>query len=266
MIKGSIPITNIPPTSRRLIKTMKQSIFLPLAIGLLMVFAAFRATADEAQNASQGKLLLEDNFDRDEATPGKEDIGNGWTSNSAWRAKGHQQVDLIDGAMQVTKHAEADHGVAIFHKVAFQDGAVQLKFKLGPGDDLGLDFVDRELKTVHAGHLCVARVTLKRLTLTDSKTGQMDNKIRERRLAGEKSAELTKLLKTKTTAFPLKLAANEWHTLLIVVDGDEMQATIDGKDIGKFQSPGIGHPTKRMITLAVNKSAWVDDVKIWKRK
>ena len=25
-----------------------------------------------------------------------------------------------------------------------------LKFKLAPGDDLGLDFVDRELKTVHS--------------------------------------------------------------------------------------------------------------------
>jgi hypothetical protein len=34
-----------------------------------------------------------------------------------------------------------------------------LKFKLGDGDDLGVDFVDRELKTVHAGHLCMARVT-----------------------------------------------------------------------------------------------------------
>ena len=103
--------------------------------------------------------VFSDEFSRDEATPGKEDIGNGWTSNSAWRAKGHQQVDLIDGYMHVTKHAEADHGVAIFHNVEFQDGIVQLKFRLGEGDDLGVDFVDRELKTVHAGHLCIARVT-----------------------------------------------------------------------------------------------------------
>ena len=28
----------------------------------------------------------------------------------------------------------------------------------------------------------------------------------------------------------------------------------------------ITHPTKRMITLAVNKSVWVDDLKVWKLK
>lgn len=213
-----------------------------------------------------GTLILDDDFDRDEATPDKEDIGGGWTSNSAWRAKGHKQVDLVDGAMHVTRHAEADHGVAIFHDVAFQDGAVQLKFKLRPGDNLGVDFVDRELKTVHAGHLCMARIALKRLMLIDSKTGQMDNKIRERRLAGDKSPELAKLLKTKVATFNLDLAADQWYTLTVVVEGDTMRATVDGKFVGQFQSEGIGHPTKRMITLAVNKSAWVDDVKVWKLK
>lgn len=214
----------------------------------------------------QGTLLLEDHFDREEATPGKEDIGNGWTSNSAWRAKGHQQVDLIDGAMHVTKHAEADHGVAIFHDVAFQDGAVEMKFKLAAGDDLGLDFVDRELKTVHAGHLCMARVTLKNLSLVDSKTGAMDLKIKERREKGDKSPELAALLKSKTKIFPLDLKAEDWHTMLVTVEGDALRATVDGKVIGEFRSEGIAHPTKRMITLAVNKSAIVDDVKVWRLK
>lgn len=208
--------------------------------------------------------LLTDDFARDEKTPGKEDIGNGWTSNSAWRAKGHQQVDLIDGVMHVTKHAEADHGVAIFHNVEFQDGIVELRFKLGEGDDLGVDFVDRELKTVHAGHLCMARVTNKNLQITDSKTGGMDNKIRERRQAGDKSPELAALLKTKTKTFKLDLKPADWHTLHITVSGDAMAVKIDGQDIGTFSSEGIAHPTKRMITLAVNKSALVDDAKVWR--
>lgn len=211
-----------------------------------------------------GTLLFADTFDRDEATPGKEDIGGGWTSNSAWRAKGHQQVDLVDGAMHVTKHAEADHGVAIFHGAGFRDGVVELRFRLGPGDDLGLDFVDRELKSVHAGHLCIARVTPGGITLTDSKTGAMDNKIRERRLAGDRSPELAALLRTKARSFPLKLATGEWHTLRITIEGDLMRASVDGREIGEFKSEGIAHPTKRMITLAVNKSARVDDVKVWK--
>ncbi|MCC9608310.1 DUF1080 domain-containing protein [Blastopirellula sp. JC732] len=245
-----------------MLKRSPLLLFACLSIG----FSISIASAQESQSDEAGVLLFEDDFNRDETTPGKEEIGNGWTSNSAWRAKGHQQVDLVDGAMQVTRHPEADHGVAIFHDVAFQDGAVELKFKLGPGDDLGIDFVDRELKTVHAGHLCVARIMLKGITLTDSKTGQMDLKIRERRLSGEKSPELNKLLQTKRANFPLKLEADKWYTLKVVVAGDVMKATLDGKPVGEFQSEGIAHPTKRMITLAVNKSAAVDDVKVWKLK
>jgi len=238
---------------------------LPILLVLIATTAA-GAADDAAMLKAQGKLLFEDEFNRDEATPDKEDIGGGWTSNSAWRAKGKKQVDLAEGAMHVTRVPEADHGVAIFHDVEFQDGAVQLKFKLGPGDDLGVDFVDRQLKTVHAGHLCVARITLKGVTLTDSKTGAMDLKIRERRQSGEKSPELDKLLKTKTTGFPLNLKPDAWHTLLVVVQGDAMRATVDGKFVGQFKSEGIAHPTKRMITLAVNESAWVDDVKVWRLK
>ena len=231
------------------------------AVVLLFALSSFVAAAEPS-----GTLLLEDHFDRKEATPDKEDIGNGWTSNSAWRAKGHKQVSLVDGAMQVTKHAEADHGVAIFHDVAFQDGMVELKFKLSEGDDLGLDFVDRELKTVHAGHLCMARVTLKNITLMDSKTGGMDLKIRERREKGDKSPELMALLKSKTKSFKLDLKATDWHTMKVTVAGDQMSAAVDGLEIGSFKSEGIAHPTKRMITLAVDKSAGVDDVKVWKLK
>ena len=45
-----------------------------------------------------------------------------------------------------------------------------------------------------------------------------------------------------------------------------MSVKIDGQAAGSFSSEGIAHPTKRMITLAVNKSAQVDDVKVWRVK
>ena len=225
----------------------------------LPLFAALLSTQ---LLAAEPQVLFTDDFARDEATPWKEDIGQGWTSNSAWRAKGHQQVDLVDGALHVTKHAEADHGVAIFHEAILQDGVVELRFKLGEGDDLGVDFVDRELKTVHAGHLCMARVTLKSLQIMDSKTGGMDNAIRDRRKAGDKSPELTALLATKAKIFKHNLTAADWHTMRITIVGAKMSVDIDGQPIGSFESEGIAHPTKRMITLAVNKSAQVDDLKI----
>ena len=52
----------------------------------------------------------------------------------------------------------------------------------------------------------------------------------------------------------------------VVVEGDEMRVAIDGREAGRLRSEGIAHPTKRMITLAVGKSAWVDDVGVWKLK
>ena len=243
---------------------MKLSLFVPVLASLLLTAGRLSAFDDDAFVRENGTALFQDDFNRHESMPDKEELGNGWTTNSARRAKGAKQASLEDGALHITKAPVADHGVAIFHDVAFQDGAVRLRFKLDAGDDLGVDFVDRELKTVHAGHLCLAHVTLKNLTLIDSKTGNMDNANHERQLAGDKSPEFLALLRSKAKNFPVDLTAGEWHTLLVVIDGDVMRATVDNKPIGEFKSPGIGHPTKRMITLAVNKSAWVDDVKVWK--
>jgi len=237
------------------------------ALPLCFLWLAIPAQADDAALVKEkGKLLFEDNFERDEALPDKEDIGGGWTSNSAWRAKGKKQVDLDKGTMAVIRLPEADHGVAIFHDVAFQDGAVALRFRLSEGEDFGLDFVDRQFKEVHAGHLCMARIQLNRVTITDSKTGGMRNDIRERRQKNPKDQELVKLLKSKTKSFKHELKPDKWYEALIVIEGDAMRVSIDGRQVGEFHSEGIAHPTKRMITLAVNKGARFDDVKVWKLK
>ena len=235
------------------------------ASALLLVATVANAETPQEIKA-RGTLIFQDDFERDESKPGKEEIGNGWTSNSPWRAKGNQQVDLVNGVMTAERHKVADHGVAIFQKLDFQDAAVEMKVKLGKGDNLGLDFVDREVKTIHAGHLCMARVALDQMTIMDSKTGHMNKEIRERRQAGEKSPELTKLLNSKKKNFKLNLKPDTWYTMLVVVEGDKMSTYLDGNLVGEFSSEGIAHPTKRMITLAVAKKAAVDDVKVWRLK
>jgi len=35
--------------------------------------------------------------------------------------------------------------------------------------------------------------------------------------------------------------------------------------VGSFKSPGIAHPTKRLLCFAVPRNAVVDDVKIWQK-
>ena len=239
---------------------MKKILFYSILLSIIP-FAAF--SDDAVLIKKKGTLLFEDKFERDESVPDKEDIGGGWTTNSAWRAKGQKQVDLDKGVMHVSRLPVADHSVAIFHDVAFQNGAVALKFKLAKGEDFGLDFVDREFKEIHAGHLCMAKIQLNRVTIMDSKTGHMKNDIRNRRKKDPKNKEIIEFLKTKRKFVANKIEVDKWHDLLVVIEGDIMRISVDGKQVLEFQSEGIAHPTKRMITLAVNKGAAFDDVKVW---
>ena len=209
-----------------------------------------------------GKILLEDSFDREEAEPGKEQVGNGWGTNSRTRARGTKQVDLADGAMHVTKADVADHGVSVFHDVEFRDATIQLRFKLGAKDDLGINIADMNEKSVHAGHICVARIRLKTVELTDLKTGRMNLALRQRRLDDRLTAEDRKAIAKTSKSVDVDLTADEWHALTVQIRTDTMQVSIDRQLVGEFSSEGIAHPTKRRLRLAVNKSAWIDDVEI----
>ncbi|MCX6853881.1 MAG: hypothetical protein NTV80_03140 [Verrucomicrobia bacterium] len=211
-------------------------------------------------------LLFSDDFNRDEATALKEDIGNGWTTNSAWRAAGKKQADLRDGTLVVGTDPIADHALVLFHPAALTNGCVEFRFKIPAEEGIGIEFADPDCKTVHAGHLCGLTVGKGHLSLTDMKTGGMDLKIRERRTADKDNPELKALLKTKNRSFPLKLNPEDWHTLRLTVKGDAMSANVNGIEIGSFASEGIAHPTKKEIRLSIGKAALIDDVKIWKHE
>lgn len=209
-----------------------------------------------------GKVLLIDDFNRTESNPDIEEIGNGWSTNSAKRARGKKQVDLKDGAMQITRAAVADHGVSVVHEVAFTDAVIQLRFKIGAKDDLGINIADMKEKSVHAGHICVARIRQKTVELTDLKTGAMKLEHRKARQGNGLTPAMKEAMKGKSKKFPVDLDLDEWHNLTVQINGDAMIVKIDGQKVGEFRSEGIAHPTKSRLRLSVNKSAWVDDVKI----
>ncbi|HRH94769.1 MAG TPA: hypothetical protein PLB55_02485 [Prosthecobacter sp.] len=235
-----------------------KSVF--LALTSLVLTAA--VSAEEL-----GQLIFEDSFDRNESQEQKDEPGNGWGTNSKTRAKGNKQVDLRDGAMYIYLSPEANHAVSVTHPAEFTDGAVSLRFMLEDvKDSLGLDFADAGCKEVHAGHLFVARINPKQVTLQDLKTGSMRLDISEARQAKQKlTDEQKKAMEGKQKVIPLASDIGKWHDLVVKVAGDELSATIDGKDAGSFKSPGIAHPTKKMLRLSVPRNAVVDDVKIYKK-
>ena len=208
-------------------------------------------------------VLLEDDFERSEKDDSKEEVGNDWGTNSKSRAKGEKQVDLADGAMHITMAEVADHGVSVTHEVAFKDAAIQMRFKIGKGKDLGINIADMNEKSVHAGHICMIRIKPTTLQISDLKTGNMKLEHRTARQTKKETPEMKKLLKTKSKNFKLDLDTEKWHDLEVRIEGDTMTVSIDGAKAGSFTSDGIGHPTKSRLRLSVNSEAWVDDVKIW---
>lgn len=207
-------------------------------------------------------VLIDDHFDRADADPNKESLGPGWSTNSRSRAKGNKQVWLKDQAMYAERHAVADHGVSVVHEAAFDDVRIDVRFKLGPRDALGLNLADMKESSVHAGHICMAKIRLNSAELTDLKTGRMEKDRRQRRLDGEPTQADQQRLRATSKKFPIKLSPNQWHAATLTVRGDTMTLEIDGDAVGEFRSEGIDHPTKSRLRLAVDRAAWIDDVRL----
>jgi len=226
-----------------------------LCFSLLLTGLAFSEPA--------GELLFSDDFERTEDKPEMEQPGNGWGTNSKSRAKGVKQVDLDEGAMHITMAEVADHGVSVTQDIAFKDATIQMRFKFGEGDDLGINIADMKEKSVHAGHICLAKVRPNKVEITDLKTGRMKLENREARQAGTLAKDVQKEINKKSAYFDVDLSTDDWHDLQIEIKGETMTVSIDGKEVGEFTSPGIGHATKSRIRLAVNSEVWVDDIKVY---
>src|SRR5436190_21074863 len=179
----------------------------------LLAFVLSAATSVFA--ADLGKLIFQDDFNRNESQETTDDPGNGWGTNSKGRAQGDKQVDLKDGAMRIYISARADHAVSVTHEAEFTNGAVTLRFVLeDEKDSLGLDFADAQCKEVHAGHLCAAKVDAKQVQMIDHKTGGMRLDIHDART--EKKA-LTEEQKTALVGKSKNVAhateRGKWHEL-----------------------------------------------------
>lgn len=223
---------------------------------------------------TKGQLIFHDSFDREEDGTGLKAIGNGWESATADRVPMIKQTDLDGGIMKITSATvEAKHAAHIHHDAGFTDGGAIVRFRfpgLNKSESLQLGYVDREVKGVHAGHLCYGILSQSSVTLIDHKTGVMNLAIRDERqkyLDAKKPLpkEMDALLKTKQVVVPWK-ADTEWHELALVTEGDEMRLSVDGKLIASHHSEGFAHPMKRWFSFLVPSTVWIDDVKIYKVK
>lgn len=229
---------------------------------------------DAAWLRENATLVFADSFDREEDGNGLKAIGNGWESATADRAPHVKQADLDDGVLKIASDGRtAGHGVHIHHDAGFADGGTMLRFRfpgLNRGETLTVGHVDRELKGVHAGHLCYANLYPTSILLRDNKTGVSELSIRARRQPYVERrealpADLDALLQTKEKTVPWR-SDNRWHELTLVFEGDEMRLTIDGRLVATHRSEGFAHPMKRWLSFSASNTVWIDEVRIWKVK
>lgn len=134
--------------------------------------------------------------------------------------------------------------------------SVKFRFTSDKAKTFNVWFDDKDYKGSHAGHICNVVVAPAKVTLSDAKFGIFMNEIQEKRkatppkpLTKEEKASLA----TKSKAFPVKISLQEWHTLLIQTKNDQINVSIDGKEVGSFKSEGVKHETKSLVSLTTNR-------------
>ena len=132
--------------------------------------------------------------------------------------------------------------------------SVKFRFVSDKAKSFNVWFDDKNYKGSHAGHICQATISPTGVNLADAKTGGFDlsNGLYDRKKANQLTDDEKKMLAGKQKRVPVKLALNEWHSLVVTTQGDTISVSIDGKEAGSFQSPGIAHDTKSLVSLTTN--------------
>ena len=131
---------------------------------------------------------------------------------------------------------------------------VKFRFVSDKAKSFNVWFDDKNYKGSHAGHICQATISPAGVNLADAKTGgfNLEGGLYDRKKANQLTDDEKKLLASKQTRVPAKLALGDWHTLVVTTSGDTISVSIDGKDIGSFTSTGIAHDTKSLVSLTTN--------------
>lgn len=209
----------------------------------LLSFLSASALACSVLAADYGRVIFSDDFSKD-------GFGSRW---------GHfkSSSEVKDGVLVGITAPTSDH--AAVDSIKFdgeRDLEVSVKFRFvsDKAKSFNVWFDDKGYKGSHAGHICQASIAPTSVTLSDAKTGGFDltGGLYDRKKANQLTDAEKKMLATKTTRHPVKLSLQDWHTLVVQTEGDEIRVTIDGKAVGSFKSSGIAHETKSLVSLTTN--------------
>ena len=132
--------------------------------------------------------------------------------------------------------------------------AVKFRFTSDKAKGFNVWFDDKDYKGSHAGHICQASISPTGVNLADAKTGGFDltGGLYDRKKANQLTDAEKKMLAAKAKRVPTTVSLQDWHTLVVRTKGAELSVLIDGKLVGTFESEGISHATKSLVSLTTN--------------
>ncbi len=182
-----------------------------------------------------------------------------FSSNAFGPRWGHYKSSSVvqDGVLVGITAPTSDHSAVDNIKLDGErdlEVAVKFRFTSDKAKSFNVWFDDKGYKGSHAGHICQATISPTSVSVADAKTGgfNLEGGIYDRKKANQLTDEEKKMVAAKGTRFPVKLALNDWHTLVVQTKGDEISVAIDGKPVGSFKSPGVAHETKSLVSLTTN--------------
>jgi hypothetical protein len=164
---------------------------------------------------------------------------------------------VTDGVLVGITPNGSDHSAVDNIKIEGEkDLEVEVKFQFlsSQAKSFNLWFDDKNLKTSHAGHVCQVTVSPTQVVMSDAKTGAftLENGLYDRKKANQLTQDEKAMLETKTAKVPVQIELKKWFTLTARTQADQIEVLIDGKQIGRFKSPGVAHETKSLISLTTN--------------
>lgn len=225
--------------------------YVKIACVIAILAGFFNVQAEEISSKAYTKVIFKDDFSAARLT-------------KPWKFY-KSESKIVDGVMVGLMPVDADHAsVNSLVLPPFSDVEASLKFKFEGSPLFTIAFNDSKYKGSHAGHICRVAIKMKQISLRDGKTGIFNNEIYAKKKAGTLDDKAKAILKATQKNIPFKFQKGKWYHLVIRIQGDTMQVSVDGKVAGSFQSKGIAHASKNKPAIVVAKQAMHFDDLVFK--
>lgn len=211
----------------------------------------------------QGRLILEDNFNRDDP-PESEQLGPLWTTNSEWAAQGKKQCDLIDGNVRMKTADTADTPVMLQHifEQPLQDSVLWVRLRLLGSEHSYISFSDPNYNISEYGRICGITLTPGKVIFEDHKFGYYSPEATEMKRSRNQSEQLREHTAQFMQSTPAELQQGSIVEVLFITHQRKITVYLNGEEISSFSSEGIAHPTKQSLSFIATELE-IDHLKLW---